>query len=334
MSSTNKNIADETPTPFNEEGIQFAWDSTSLGTLKECPRKYDLSIVQGWRPKRKSVHLSFGTHIHSAVERLKTYAQSNIPDEEALEAVVYLALEESRGMEPHGNKSRETLISSIIDYADHFNAMDATPTMALTDGTPAVELSFRIPLKIDERRALIPAVTFCGHIDRIVDIGGFPYVTDIKTTRNTLGDNKSTTKFFQGFNPDNQFSGYVFAAREVYNIPVRGVMIEGIQIAKTFTRFERAISHRTSAQIDEWREGLEYWVGQAAQFTRANYWPMNERSCDKYGGCQFRPICSRDPAVRQRFLETDYEIEKWNPLKPRTDSGADLAEPEAEDADE
>jgi hypothetical protein len=31
-------------------GLQFAFDSVSLGLLKECPRKYQYTILEGWIP--------------------------------------------------------------------------------------------------------------------------------------------------------------------------------------------------------------------------------------------------------------------------------------------
>jgi hypothetical protein len=57
------------PSPFVEgTQLQFAWDSTSLGYLKECPRKYFYTIVEGWRGKGQSVHLEFGGLYHKALE--------------------------------------------------------------------------------------------------------------------------------------------------------------------------------------------------------------------------------------------------------------------------
>ena len=49
-------------------GLQIAWDSTSLGTLKECPRKYQYSIMLGKQPREISVHLTFGLYYHAALE--------------------------------------------------------------------------------------------------------------------------------------------------------------------------------------------------------------------------------------------------------------------------
>src|SRR5204862_513337 len=49
-------------------GLQFAFESVSHGLLKECPRKYQYTILEGWIPALESVHLTFGLHYHKAIE--------------------------------------------------------------------------------------------------------------------------------------------------------------------------------------------------------------------------------------------------------------------------
>ena len=41
-------------------------------------------------------------------------------------------------------------------------------------------------------------------------------------------------------------------------------------------------------------------------------------SCgNNYGGCVFKGICNKDPVVREKFLETDFEKRVWDPMVPR-----------------
>src|SRR5215510_6557569 len=57
------------PSPFLPNSqIQWAWDSTSLGWFKECPYKYYLHMIEGWRAKGESAHLDFGIFYHQALE--------------------------------------------------------------------------------------------------------------------------------------------------------------------------------------------------------------------------------------------------------------------------
>ena len=49
-------------------GLQVIWDSTSLGLLKTCPRKYFFSQVLGMNGRGENVHLIFGIVLHSSLE--------------------------------------------------------------------------------------------------------------------------------------------------------------------------------------------------------------------------------------------------------------------------
>lgn len=304
------------PSPFiPDTTLQFALDSTSLGYLKECPRKYFYTIIEGWRGKGQSVHLEFGGLYHKALERYD-YLRAEEPNakahlhNDAVYEVIRMALEESWPWPfDHNTKTRFNLVRSIIWYLDQFEN-DVAKTVQLADGTPAVELSFRFEL---ERMAdSYQPYVLCGHLDRLVEFAGGYYVMDRKTTGSTLGG-----YYFDGFNPDNQMSLYSIAGRLVYNTPVRGVIIDAAQVAVGFTRFDRGFSYRTETQQEEWLQDLNFWIDQAEHYAAEHYWPMNDRSCHNYGGCPFRNVCSKDPAVRQSFLESDFEHRPWNPLQVR-----------------
>jgi len=55
-------------TSIFQGNFQLVWNSTSLDALKTCPRKYQLSIIDGWQKKSKSRHLVFGGHYATAME--------------------------------------------------------------------------------------------------------------------------------------------------------------------------------------------------------------------------------------------------------------------------
>ena len=50
-------LTKETQSPYLPgTNIQFAWDSTSLGLLKTCPRLYYYTIIEGYAPRGESIH--------------------------------------------------------------------------------------------------------------------------------------------------------------------------------------------------------------------------------------------------------------------------------------
>lgn len=340
--------------------IQFAFDSTSLGWLKTCPRLYYYQMIEGLTSKGESVHLRYGQLLHAAFEDYDKYRLGFFPDnpdrdpmdhEAALRQVVHDALNATWDPLPedesgergdgapwtpdHPSKTRETLIRTIIWYLDQFKD-DPAKTVILANGKPAVELSFRLELDWGPQYTAIdilepiPTTDFgkrqgdkvaetnfqpyllCGHLDRLVEFQDHYYVMDHKTTSTTISQN-----FFEGFEPDNQMTLYSFAAKVIYNTPVKGVIIDGIQIAVGFSRPHRGFTFRTDAQIEEWLGDLRYWFRQAETFATEGYWPMNDRSCHLYGGCKFRKVCSKDPQVRDIFLKSDFVKKEWNPLSVR-----------------
>ncbi len=325
----------ESLSPFlPNTSIQFAWDSTSLGWLKTCPRLYQYSMIEGWRSRGQSVHLDFGSFYHSALELYDRHRALGADHATALyEAVKYclevtwvvgeiidgnLDVSVGKPMDwGHNLKTRETLVRSVIWYLEEFGENDAAHTVILKNGKPAVELSFRLEMDWGPRTQSHPAFIgqpyiLSGHLDRVVEFNGGIYVMDRKTSSTTIG-----SYYFDGYNPDNQMSLYTFASKVIYQTPVRGVIIDAAQIAVGFTRFSRGFTFRTEAQTEEWLENTRYWLRLAEQFAKSGFWPMNDKSCHQYGGCAFRKVCSKSPEVRQKFLESDFTKRHWNPLEAR-----------------
>lgn len=343
--------------PFDASGAQFAWDSTSIKLAETCLRKYEYKMLQGWQPQRKSVHLLFGGWYASALENYYKAVADGVSAEQALLDIVHetliatweypdcetcegkgkikLSSEEiakrwpgesvdwaeddceicdctgklQEGGAPwqsdHNTKTRENLIRTIVWYLDCFGEDDSCQTIILSTGAPAVEHSFKLP--VDN------GIVLAGHLDRLVEYGGKPYVQDQKTTGSTI-----TPRFFEQFSPDTQMSLYTFAGKAIFNVPVKGVMIDGAQIAVGFTRFERGFTFRDDSQLDEWYDGAMRLIESTRKATQEAVLPMNPSACNNFGGCEFRNICSRAPAFREQFLRADFAKGKiWNPLEAR-----------------
>lgn len=298
-----------------QDGLQFAWDATSITLAEECLRKYKYKLIDGWQRDGRPVHLRFGGHYATALEHFYKHRALGLTIDEALEEVVFEALvdtwdrtEENPDGAPwdsgHNTKTRENLIRTIVWYVAQFGE-EKTTVVQLANGKPAVELSFSFEVSDD--------IVFCGHLDRLVEYASDPYVMDQKTTQSTI-----TPRYFEGYNPDIQMSMYTFAGKAVFGIPVKGVIIDAASIMVGFTRFERGFTFRSSAQLDEWFDNSMLTVEAARKATRENYFPMNRTSCGNYGGCEFREICSRSPEVRPQFLAGGFTRgERWDPIKRR-----------------
>lgn len=289
--------------------LQIAWDSTSLGILMECPRKYYLSMVEGWAPRETSVHLTFGIHYHKALETYDHAKSSGASHEEAQIAATRYCLSIDFPSDD-SNKNKSTLLRSVVWYLEQF-ADDSLKTVQLRTGKPAVELSSQFEIM----DAAGHPISYCGHIDRLVMFENKYYILDRKTTKYMLDGN-----YFFKFRPNHQITGYVVLASITYNEPIAGAIIDGAQILVGATRFARNISTRSEFEREEWLQLTTHYIQQAIGYATNEWWPMNPKSCDNYGGCPFRAICARPTQkTREALIELDFKKNFWDPLETRGD---------------
>jgi hypothetical protein len=302
---------------YTADGWQHAWDGTSVAAYEKCPRYYKLRYLDGWQPRHRSEHLTFGGVFASALElHCKLVAEGS---DNPLRAVIRQAMIDTWVIEYdedgnedggtpwlslHPTKTRETLIRSIVWYVENF-IDDPTETVVLSNGKAAAELSFSIPLSAD--------ILYCGHLDRLVSYSGGKYVMDQKTTGTT-----TTPRFFDGFKPDVQMGGYTWAGKQLFDLPLSGVIIDAVQIAVGFTKFVRGFVTYPEPLLVEWHDNTISTIAEAKRSHEANVYPMRRSSCGNYGGCEFRRVCSRIPAHRETILHAEFErAERWDPLQRR-----------------
>ncbi len=305
-------VPEKIVSPFVEGTfIQYAVDSTSLSAAKKCLQYYRYSIVDGWRRKNESVHLRFGGEFAKALEFYhKIKGAESLDHEEALNETVGMTLESISNWVPdHPKKNINSLLRTIIWYLDAYKD-DPAQVLILEDGSPAVELSFKIELPWEA----VPGVPYmlCGHLDKVVTYCEDTLVSDQKTTSGNLGP-----FYFAEFNPHTQMTCYTFAGKTILGSNVSGVMIDAAKILTNSTDFARGLTMRSEAQLTEWLADTKRWTEIIKFAVERDYWPLNESSCNAYGGCTFREICSQDPSVRKNYLETYFEKIFWNPLIPR-----------------
>lgn len=326
--------------PFlpSKQTLQFAWDNTSLVLLKECPRKYYYAIICGYRPKHKAAPLFFGGMFHKALEKYDELRAKGTEHTEAQVAAVRCAMLETMHIAPaheaesadpetgevtkiqvpekvtlwvsdDPNRSRETLVRSVVWYTEHFKN-DVLKTYIFPDGTPAIELSFRFDLPINTPEG--DPYIYVGHIDKVAEMANQLWNVERKHTKRTL-----SSSYFASYTPNGQVTGYSFAGKVVLSHPVSGTIVDATQVAVGFNRHMRHIASRNSEQLDEWLVNTIHWIKMAEHYATSDYWPMNEESCHKYSGCQFREVCSKSPSNRQGWLDAGFIKDPWNPLKNR-----------------
>lgn len=293
-------------THFSEGGIQFVWDSTSLSLLKTCPMKYKLAMIDDLVSKGKSIHLEFGILAHSARELYyKKRVLENLDHEDGLRAAIKWAAVAAKNLPPDTRKTPYHLLLFLVTYLD-FYENDPCETYILPNGDPAVELSF----KLDIGRFML-----AGHIDRVVRFNGKIFLTDLKTTTTSLGED-----YFKQYSPNNQLSLYDFAGSHILpeeDKPV-GIIVDAAQVLSNGIRCERRIITRTNSQREEWLNDFQMWMHNNEFYNFHHHYPMNDTACNQFGKCPFRDNhCSLIPSLRPASIETYFERRIWNPLQNR-----------------
>lgn len=331
--------------------FQLSWDATSLTTFQTCPRKYQLSMIDGWRPKAPAAPLLFGGFLHAGMEHVDKLLHAGMDRVAAVEAGVRFLLEQTttrwlehathNGQDLDWSRVRELtadevyepeptverivsvpwesgdnlrtrakLVEALVNYYEQYNP-DPLETVELA-GKPAIELSFSFQLPFPSLEG--EPLMWCGHMDKLVRFGQSTLVLERKHTKTTVG-----SYYFDQYLMSDQILGYVLAGQIVFSAKVDGAIVEATQIAQTFTRTHRSPQYRTEEHMAEWLHNLRYWLGLAEHYATINFWPMNRASCNNYGGCPFRQVCSLHPALREDQLKTYYHIDRWDPLKVRGD---------------
>lgn len=291
--------------------LQTRVNSSSLGPFKICPRLYWYKIICGWEATRKSVHLTFGSLVHKGIELFDLGQLEGVGFEANVEAVVQTMLTATWDFKLNrpwqsgdGNKNRESLIRTLVWYFDQYGQNDSMQTVRLANGLPAVELSFEFDSGYFSTLSNEP-ISFIGKLDKIVTFNDEFYVKDVKTSAHEVGP-----RFFSQFTPDNQFSLYSIAAKTVFDFDVRGMICDGIQVGAGFSRFYRAPIVRTEDILDEWLEDSHWWLGQMERCVETASWPMNDKACGLYGGCEFRPVCGARIGQRDGMLKAGWRRRK------------------------
>jgi hypothetical protein len=286
--------------------MQKVWDSTSLGLLKECPRKYQIAMIFK-RSAEPNFHLIFGILYHGALEYYDHLRAKGQDYESSVRDTLRWTLISSWDYEHNtpwdtGNsyKNRETLVRTVLWYLDHFKE-DPMKTVILTNGKPAVELSFKLYTGFKD-------YYLSGHLDRLASFGANIFILDRKTTKNQLNED-----YFSQYSPNNQISLYAFAGRAIFPELKADLMIDAAKILVGGSEFARFPVHRSEEQLEEWLVGFKVLMKEYESYFVNDFFPMNDKACFL---CKFKKVCNAPQSLKTDYIN-QLEHWDWNPEKPR-----------------
>jgi hypothetical protein len=307
---------------FSKEapGRQLVLDSTSVKAMFHCPRRYYYELILGLRTPQQSRDLIFGLAYQEALVEYELCRAGGGSHEHSIQSALQVGLIRGKDLpvDPKADgegttpikKRKDMLALAIVTYCDQFGINDPIQTLRLTNGKPAVELSFRFGAGIGFPDG--EEVEFSGHLDRAASSGsGAPvYIVDNKSTGKQINSD-----YVLQYTPDPQISHYTIGGKVAFHFEVTGVLIDACQVLANAVDLKRFPVSRTPDQISEYYQNVEALVHTYDGYRKARYWPMNESACHI---CPFRRgLCSHQPGVRRLHASLDFIKHAWDPAVPR-----------------
>lgn len=317
-------------------------DNFALTMHQSCPLKFWYRMENGWQLRRRSGALGFGAAFHAGIG--EWYKHEHLTNKERLELAVQAIHEGWDHSVPIDDY--RTLIKCVTTFEEYTRFYpQETFTVVGAPERPIVEQTFTLPLgtylpcrlswikqddpddnrmdaytrrQCNEPHDIFVARCRCGRkkepieyggiFDGLVEFGNKVYVFEHKTT-SQLG-----SYYFTQFKPNNQVTGYIWAAGQLSGMDVAGAMINAIGVYKVGkTKFERQVTTRDKLDIAEWVRNVTASCEEIAAHRLTGIWPMRTISCTQYGLCEFHQVDTlSDPHWRQKRLETDYVRSEWD----------------------
>lgn len=266
-------------------------DNYALTMHQTCPAKFELGMLQHWRPRMKAAALGFGTSFHAG---LAAWYKTG----EVTKAL--LAIRESWDPESPMDDYRtlERCAATMLEYVkiypvENFRILE-------------VEVPFLLPLGLctDDGEA----IEYGGIFDMLVEFGGNVYVMEHKTT------SQMGPLYFNQYKPNNQVTGYVWGAAALSGHRVAGAIINAICVTKTSApRFQRQITTRTPEEIARWRVDVQSECNNIKRHERDGHFPYRTTSCMQYGMCAYHSVhVLSNPAEQRVMLEQQYVQQRWD----------------------
>lgn len=288
-------------------------DSTAARCAFVCKRKYFYKIVLGFKSKRTSAPLEFGSAYHLFREELEKSCMNQVASLDQVNNAMDKAValwKKSNAQEPVGARydflTTERLVASCFKANAHRDAEIKTGKIKVL----ATEQNFTVELRDGSKVG--------GRADQIISWNGRPYGRDFKTT-SILGK-----YYIRKLEPNDQFSRYTFGESKLTGETVWGQFVEVLyNTKKEGPTIENFITNRTDYQIKTWENELIFYNENILKNCRdADIWPMesSDESCPR---CEFRSVCnSISEAGIMSKLEAEFVQRPWDFSAKEDEGGA------------
>lgn len=268
------------------------FDYTSMASFMTCRRKYYYRMVRGLAGKVPQTAPDFGKAIHKGLD--SWYGDKDV------EKAVKVFRENFTEQEDDGKRTFKMGEWILKNY---HNAYQDQPFKVLQ-----TEKEFCIPLGNGNN--------LIGRIDKIIEWDGVTWVMDHKTT-SQLGP-----QFMKMHTPNLQFDGYTWAAHRMGYTNCQGVLVDAILVAKglldstskaKLSPLARDFAVRTNEDMGEYVKNVWAIQKDINMCEMEDVWTPNFDACTYYGECPYRRVCKEPVDLRERVIEMDYVVDRWDP---------------------
>lgn len=293
--------------------------------LNTCLKKAFYLLERNLKQESENDAFTFGRAIHKGLELWYTspvseriYKQTMKERAEMIgfgqysdtvfDELYYKVIQEfTKIMEPlkHLDNDKRSIQNGIKILTDYFKKYETDDfEIAKLNNKPCVELDFSFPLAEIEHENYKVEIEYFGRIDCIMKC--------ISTQNLMVFDHKTTSKlggsFINRHKPNHQYTGYMMGAASL-GLPVKGFVINGIQVAKTKTEFLRQVTIRDESDFGEFKEMVVETVYRYLRAKKLDRWYMNAPSpCTAYNGCQYIDICQLPATLRETAIKNKYDL--------------------------
>lgn len=153
-------------------------------------------------------------------------------------------------------------------------------------------------------------------IDLVADFPNYGLLPIDHKTTSYLNDG-----WWAGMNPKHQYSGYLWAMRQLFGKNCNNLYVNAILVDRTKCLFQRRPTGRSDWELTLWLEQMNHLWSEVELCRAMNIWPQNDDYCTRWGGrpeqiCQFHSLCTT-VGVDYRQLELSpmqFKQSKWDPL--------------------
>ena len=300
-------------------------DSQKLSSIQTCMKHYDLCHIQGYEPHVKPDFFERGSLTHDGLMlyyRLKKI-RSKWQSDTTLSLLNEVSLDNDLLEMMKSSISLKDCCHSHQDIVDicaiSMNCLGLKTALDFTDIENNIKTFHQYTehyendgwdniLAVEEVGSFVLwqnddlIIVYEMKIDLIISLQNMPILpVDHKTGNRRVDPNEMS----------NQFRGYCVGLK-VNNLFQNQIGFQ--KTLKPVEKFQRHLLSWNDDILNEWRDESAWWIRHGLDLIDRGIFPHNLTSCDKYSGCIYRPVCKKEPLIRQLTLNAsfDHREEKWD----------------------